>query len=97
VAILADNTAQELTRATELEGLNPFKNTLTDWNIDNGLAWYKGRLYVPDDLRLKQEIIKRHHDFASAEHPGHYGTQALTQRNYWWPRMSTFIKNYVDG
>jgi hypothetical protein len=82
LATSTDDTERELTRANELEGLNPFKGALSDWNLDNGLAWYKGRLYVPDDLSLKQEIIKQHHDFTSAGHPGHYGTQALMQRIY---------------
>jgi hypothetical protein len=97
VATAIDDTALELTRANDLDRPNPFKSTLTDWNLDNGLAWYKGRLYVPNDLDLKREIVKQHHDFASAGHPGHYGTQALVQRIYWWPRMSTFVKKYVDG
>jgi hypothetical protein len=30
-------------------------------------------------------------------HPGEYKTQEIVSRNYWWPRMSQFIKAYVSG
>jgi hypothetical protein len=32
-----------------------------------------------------------------AGHPGRYKTQELITRNYWWPRMQSQIRQYVDG
>ncbi|TFY53494.1 hypothetical protein EVG20_g10089 [Dentipellis fragilis] len=32
-----------------------------------------------------------------AGHPGRHKTYELVTRNYWWPGMSVFIRDYVDG
>ncbi|TFY50674.1 hypothetical protein EVG20_g11392 [Dentipellis fragilis] len=32
-----------------------------------------------------------------AGHPGHHKTYELVTRNYWWPGMLVFIRDYVDG
>jgi hypothetical protein len=30
-------------------------------------------------------------------HPGHWKTYKLMTCEYWWPGMSTFMKEYIDG
>jgi len=30
-------------------------------------------------------------------HPGRWKTYELVTQNYWWPGISTFIRDYVDG
>src|SRR5277367_4686501 len=32
-----------------------------------------------------------------ASHPGNLRTQELIRQHYWWPGLSTFVKNYVYG
>jgi Integrase zinc binding domain/Chromo (CHRromatin Organisation MOdifier) domain/Integrase core domain len=52
---------------------------------------------VPKDNRLRTRIIKMHHDPAVAGHPGQWKTLELVSRNYWWPRISVDVKDYVKG
>jgi len=74
---------------------------IPDWTIhqSNGtnILFYKGRRYVPNDLGLKQTILKEYHDHATAGHPGAQTTYWNLTKDYWWPGMSTFVKNYVKG
>ena len=50
---------------------------------DRIVAW-QGRLYVPKNKKLQEDIIKAHHDSCIAGHLGQYKTQELITRNYWW-------------
>jgi len=75
----------------------PMKSSLKDWHTANKLVFYKNRCYVPDDLTLRRNVVQKYHDIVSAGHPGRLATQILVQRDYWWPGMATFIRNYVDG
>jgi hypothetical protein len=70
---------------------------LQKWNLEDGLILYRGKVYFPRDEDLRQEVAKTHHDPPSRGHPGRYQTQELVSRNYWWPGMSQFIKEYIKG
>ena len=52
---------------------------------------------MPKNHRLRERIIRDHHNNPLAGHPGCYKTQELIQRNYWWPQMQKMICWYVDG
>ena len=54
-----------------------------------------GRLYMPESNLLQMEVIQKHHDSLVAGHPGYEKTLDLLQRNYYWPRMATTVKEYV--
>ena len=54
-----------------------------------------GRLYVPNSNILLMEIIQKHHNSLVAGHPGYKKTIELLQCNYWWPGMTTLVKDYV--
>jgi len=91
--------------ATVIEGLKSIEKSspkaLTDgtalWEEDDGLVYYKGKLYVPNDHSLRCDIVKSCHDTVTTGHPGKNGTIELVSRYYWWPRMGSFITAYVDG
>ena len=38
-----------------------------------------------------------YHDSIAVGHPGRWKTYVLVSDNFWWPGMSTFIKEYVTG
>ena len=87
---------------TALENLkkqapNPIKNQLREWELHDELILYKGRIYVPNNKELKRRILHRHHDHPAAGHPGREKTVELVSREYWWPSLTTFVHNYVDG
>jgi Integrase zinc binding domain len=46
---------------------------------------------------MKQSILEMYHDHKTAGHPGITCTLALIAKEYWWPRMATFVKAYVQG
>jgi len=53
-------------------GPREFEKSLQDWNYENGLLLYKGKIYIPysvDDT-LRQQIVQIHHDLPSTGHPG---------------------------
>ena len=70
---------------------------LEDWNLEEGLILYKGKIYVPKSAELRRDIVKLHHDSIATGHPGRWKTYELVTQNYWWPGISTFVKEYVDG
>ena len=79
------------------EGPVPTTSTLADWTVEDSLTFYKGRCYIPDNLEVRRQVVSRYHDTLSAGHPGQLETQELVQRDYWWPGLATFVKNYVKG
>ena len=60
-----------------------------------GLLLRNGLVYVPDVDALKLEILKDCHDAKTAGHMGQEKTLELVSRDYYWPRMRAFAKEYV--
>src|SRR5882762_7491015 len=60
------------------------------------IKWQE-RLYVPRDKKLREDIIRAHHDTIAARHPGRYKTQELITRNSWWPYIQSNVRKYTDG
>ena len=62
-----------------------FGKSLQDWNYENRLLLYKGKVYIPHSIEdiLRQQIIKMYHDLPSAGYPGQWKTYELVPRNYW--------------
>jgi len=71
---------------------------------ENGLAWeedevayMEGRIYVPNNKDIKEEILKEHHDPADVGHLGQHKMQKLIKKTYWWPGLKEDIKKYIQG
>ncbi|KAF8693024.1 hypothetical protein RHS03_08515, partial [Rhizoctonia solani] len=65
-----------------------------DWEED--LLWYRGKLVVPDSEVLKERLLKEFHNSPLAGHPGQQRTLELLSRNYWWPGMKSSAKEWVE-
>ncbi|KAF8748816.1 Chromo (CHRromatin Organization MOdifier) domain [Rhizoctonia solani] len=65
-----------------------------DWEED--LLWYRGKLVVPDSEALKERLLREFHDSPLAGHPGQQRTLELLSRNYWWPGMKSTAKEWVE-
>ena len=66
------------------------------WSYDDaGLLLHKGLIYVPQSMRMS--VLKDHHDAPLAGHCGVARTIELLSRNYWFPGMQSFVKNYVNS
>lgn len=91
--------------AVVLEGLQKLKNHgpkklvngLVEWKEEEGLVYYKGRIYIPPDKELRKEVVKQCHDAPTAGHPGVHSTLELLSRHFWWPTMRSFVERYVEG
>src|SRR5580692_2853411 len=55
------------------------------------------RWAVPTNEQLRHEVLSQYHDSPMAGHPGRDNTIALVSQHYWWPKMNTWIEQYVKG
>ena len=72
------------------------RNDGTTWEED-GLVYMEGRIYVPNNKKVKEEILKENHDSVDVGHPGQQRMLKLLKRNYWWPGLKEDVKRYVQG
>ena len=66
------------------------------WEED-GIAYMEERIYIPNNKKLREEILKEHHDRADIRHPGQHRMLELLKRTDWWPELKEDIKKYVQG
>jgi hypothetical protein len=66
-----------------------------NWSCKDGLLLYKGLIYVPETLRM--DVLREHHDAPLAGHCGIARTLELITRNYWFPGINVFVKDYVNS
>jgi hypothetical protein len=96
-----DNTLTE--RIRTLLGDDTFAKEIMEnlenspkFSVINGLLFKEGLLYVPD-LESRLEILKSRHDSKVAGHYGIRKTVELVMRDYWWPKLWEFIRDYVQS
>jgi len=51
------------------------------WEED-GVVYMKGRIYVPNNKKIREEILKENHDLVDVGHPGQQQMLELFKRNY---------------
>jgi len=66
------------------------------WEED-GIAYMEERIYIPNNKKLREEILKEHHDLADIRHPEQHRMLELLKRTDWWPELKEDIKKYVQG
>jgi len=67
----------------------------TEWSEDDRVLWFRGKIYVLRNADLRRQVVSLCHDTKVAGHPGHWKTLELVSRDYWWPQMSRYIRQYV--
>ena len=66
------------------------------WRLDEEeMLRYKGRLYIPPEESIRQELIRSNHDHPLAGHFGAARTHELLSRLYHWPSCEADVKSYV--
>jgi hypothetical protein len=78
-------------------GLVKLQKGLEEWNQENGLILHQGKIYVPKDKQLRNEIIQQYHNLLAAGHLGRHKTLELVTRNYWWPGITKSVNEYVSS
>jgi hypothetical protein len=82
--------------ASDAEAQQHLPNPTSPWSCDsNGLLLYKDLIYVPESLRMS--VLQEHHDAPLAGHPGIIKTLELVTRNYSFPCIAAFVKDYVNS
>ena len=68
------------------DGPGSIRSNLKDWKLEekNGqkVLFYKGKVYVPKDQDLRQDILKLYHDHKMAGHPGELKTYNSIWQQY---------------
>ena len=70
------------------------KDSLT-WEED-GMVYMEGRIYVPNNRKIKEDILKENHDSVDIGYPRQHRMMKLLKRTYWWPELKKDIKKYVQ-
>ena len=52
---------------------------------------------MPDSSGLRELLLTEHHDVGIAGHFGVGKTLLYLQRQYYWPNMKVFVKNYINS
>ena len=83
------------TREKEVVQALKKEDSLT-WEED-GVVYMEGRIYVPNNKNIREEILKKNHDSVDVEHLGQHRMLELLKRTYWWPGLKEDVKRYVQG
>jgi len=70
-ALLSDEVTKDY-KSLLKSGPREFEKSLQNWNYENRLLLYRGKIYIPHSVEdtLQQQIVQMHHDLPSAGHPG---------------------------
>ena len=71
------------------------ENRLT-WEEDR-VVYIEERVYVPNNKKIWEEILKENHDSVDIGHPGQHRILELLKRTYWWPGLKEDVKKYIQG
>jgi len=52
---------------------------------------------VPEDQKLRRDLVELNHDSPTAAHPGIDKTHKSLLKQYWWPGCKEFVWQYVTG
>ena len=71
------------------------KTSLSECSLDDRRALcFRNRLWIPDWEPLRTALIQKSHDSHATGHPGRDSTLAILSRNFYWPRMSTMVRQF---
>ncbi|MBW0581132.1 hypothetical protein O181_120847 [Austropuccinia psidii MF-1] len=73
--------------------------SVQDYSLDSSsqLLLFKDWVVVPNDPKIQLSILQKRHDSPLAGHPGQEKTPKLVKRDFHWPGMTQFIKDYVSS
>lgn len=65
--------------------------------MEGDILMYRGKILVPDDKALRQDLIAAFHDVPSTGHPGQQWTLALVSQTYNWPGICSRVYKHVNS
>ena len=70
-------------------------SSFSDWHFDGSQLYFKNRLYVPASAR--HDLVSSIHTSLASGHSGFFRTYSSLSCDYWWPGMSSFVRQFVAG
>lgn len=95
----SEKEAEVISALEKMKRTGPRKltNGAAEWEESDGLVYYRGILYVPNNIDIRRKILKQCHHSVTTGHPGRNLTLELVERHHWWPLMRAFVDKYVRG
>jgi hypothetical protein len=78
------------------DNVNFMKKSINYVLGNNGLLYYKNKLFIHDTLNIKNMIIKDSHEIPIVGHYGFFKTYVLDKKNLFWSKMKKEIQKYVQ-
>jgi hypothetical protein len=70
---------------------------MDDCKICKNRIYYRNRLFISENTKLKMQIIYKIHNSETEGHPERMKITELVLRSYFWPKMTYDIQNYVKS
>ena len=64
---------------------------------EDRIVYMEGRIYVPNNKKIREEILKENHNLVNMGHSGQQWMLELIKQNYWQPGLKEDIRRYVQG
>ena len=61
------------------------------------MVYIDGRIYIPNNKKIKEEILKENHDSVDVGHLEQHRMLELLKRTYWWLELKEDVKKYIQG
>jgi len=68
---------------------------LAECTLRSDRVYYRDRLLVPEDEKLRLRLLQLSHDTPIAGHPGRVKTYEILSRHYYWPGMIKTVARFV--
>lgn len=88
---------QQIRKALQTDPIVQTNEADSEWLLQDGLWYYRQRLYIPELPKLRQQLIQEAHAALSAGHPGIRRTQLSLARHYYWPSLNAEARAYVQA
>ncbi|KAJ1397998.1 Retrovirus-related Pol polyprotein from transposon 17.6, partial [Sesbania bispinosa] len=63
--------------------------------VKDGMIFRRGRLMIPAEITLRNQIMQEFHDSKVGGHAGNTKTIAGICNQFYWPKMQEDIKTYI--
>ena len=70
-------------------------SALTDWWYNTPHLYFKNCLYIPPNTH--HDLVTTVHLPLTSGHRGFFCTYSSLSHDYWWPGMSSFVRQFITG
>ena len=71
------------------------RSSVKDWKYKDGCLYYKGQMYIPSEAC--HTLISSLHSSLTLGHAGRFHTKTFLECDFWWPGLSTYVNQFIEG